>query len=158
MEIQKIIYLLNDLSNEQSKFTTKNKYNKDGSNKFETGTIKSSLCDYSDAYILVAGNITVNADNTCLTLKNFALSTCKTDINDVFIDEADHIYITMLMYNLIEYSDNYSDTGNLWQFKRDEVPENNYDLTTTKSRSFKYQAGLLEKKRILTVEIALLRM
>ena len=46
-------------------------------------------------------------------------------INDIFVDEANHIYIAMLMYNLIEYSDNYSDTSaSLWQFKRDEVPAN----------------------------------
>ena len=44
----------------------------------------------------------------------------------MFVDRAEHIYIAMPMYNLIEYSDNYSDTsGSLWQFKRDEVPANN---------------------------------
>ena len=50
-------------------------------------------------------------------------------INDVFIGETNHIYIAMSMYNLIEYSDNYSDTsGSLWKFKRDEPPTNNADL------------------------------
>ena len=50
------------------------------------------------------------------------------------------------MYNLIEYSDNYSDTsGSLWQFKRDEVPANNADLTINNSQSFKYKAALLGK-------------
>ena len=69
--------------------------------KFETETIKSSLCDYSDEFILVTGNITVTADNdTDVTFKNCALfSTCKTVINDV--DRANHIYIAMPMYNLI---------------------------------------------------------
>ena len=48
----------------------------------------------------------------------------------------------MPMYNLIEYSDNYSDTsGSLWQFKRDEVPANNVDLTINNSQSFKYKAA-----------------
>ena len=57
--------------------------------------------------------------------------------NDVFVDEANHIYIAMPMYNLIEYSDNYSDTsGSLWQFKRDEVPANNVYLTIDNSQSF----------------------
>ena len=52
----------------------------------------------------------------------------------------------MPMYNLIEYSDNYSDTsGSLWQFKRDEVPANNADLTINNSQSFKYKAALLGK-------------
>ena len=41
--------------------------------------------------------------------------------NESFADETEHINIAMPMYNLIEYSDNYSDTsGSLWQFKRDD--------------------------------------
>ena len=44
--------------------------------------------------------------------KNCApFSTCTTKINDVFLDEVNHIYIAMPMYNMIEYSDNYSDTS-----------------------------------------------
>ena len=112
--------------------TTKGKYKQGDTIKFETETIKSSLWDYSDAFILVTGNITITADNdTDVAFKDCAkFSTCKTVINDVFVDEANHIYIAMLMYNLIEYSDNYSDTSTLlWQFKRDEVPANNADLT-----------------------------
>ena len=46
------------------------------------------------------------------------METCKTEINDVFVDEANRIYIAIPMYNLIEYSDNYSGTsGSLCQFK-----------------------------------------
>ena len=61
----------------------------------------------------------------------------------------------MPMYNLIKYSDNYSDTsGSLWQFKSDEPPANNADLDIDNnsnkfnSQSFKYKAALvgLEKK------------
>ena len=74
METQKIINLLNDSSNEKSNFaikkwyvidsqTTTGKYKQSGTIKFETETIKSSLCDYSDAFILVTGNITVNPIN-----------------------------------------------------------------------------------------------
>ena len=115
MEAQKIINLINDSSNEDSKFatkkwyvkdskTTKSKYKQGDTIKFETGTIKSSLCDYSDAFILFTGNITATADNdTYVAFKNCApFSTCTTEINDVFVDEANHIYIAMLMYNLIE--------------------------------------------------------
>ena len=159
METQKIINLLNDSSNEESKFatkkwyvidsqTTKGKYKQVDTIKFETETIKSSLYDYSDAFILVTGNITVAANNdTDVAFKNCApFSTCTTKINDVFVDEANHIYIAMPMYNLIEYSDNYSDTsGSLWQFKRDEVPANNADLTINNSQSFKYKTVLLGK-------------
>ena len=52
----------------------------------------------------------------------------------------------MSMYNLIEYSDNYSDTsGSLWQFKRDEVLAGNVELTVDNSQSFKYKAILSGK-------------
>ena len=142
METQKIINLLNDSSNEESKFatkkwyfidsqTTKGKYKQGDTINFETETIKSSLCDYSGVFILVTGNITVAANNDAdVTFKDCApFSTGTTKINDVFVDEANHIFIAMPMYNLIECSNNYSDTsGSLWQFKRDEVPDNNADL------------------------------
>ena len=63
------------------------------------------------------------------------------------VDKVDHIYIAMVIYNLIEYNNNYSDTsGSLWQFKRDEVPANNGDLTNNNSQSFKCKAGLVGKK------------
>ena len=159
METQKIINLFNDSSSEDSKFatkkwyvidsqTTKGKYKQGNIIKFETETIKSSLCDYSDAFILVTGNITVAAgNNTDVAFENCApFSTCTTNINDTFVDKANHIYIAMPIYNLIKYSDNYSDTsGNLWQFKRDEVTNKNPDLTIDYSQSFKYKAALLGK-------------
>ena len=58
--------------------------------KFETETIKSSLSDYSDAFIFVAGNITVAANNnTDVAFKNCApFSACTTKIDDTFVDEA----------------------------------------------------------------------
>ena len=160
METQKIINLLNDSGNEESKFatkkwwyaidsqTTKGKYKQGDTIKFETQNIKSSLCDCPDVFILVTANVTINAANdTDVAFKNCApFSTCKTVINDVFVDRTEHIYIAMPMYNLIECSDNYSDTaGSLWQFKRDEVPANNADLTINNSQSFKYKAALVGK-------------
>ena len=64
--------------------TTKGKYKQSDTIKFETETIKSSLCDYSDAFILVTGNITVAANNnTDVAFKNCApFSTCTAKIND----------------------------------------------------------------------------
>ena len=132
--------------------TTKGKYKQGNAIKFETETIKLSLCDYSDAFILVTGNIIATANNnTDVTFKNCApFSTCKTVINDLFVDKANHVYIAIPMYNFIEYSDNYSETsGSLWQFKRDEVPANNADLTINNSKSFKYKAALVGKQQIL---------
>ena len=118
METQKIVNLLNDSSNEESKFPTKkwyvidsqitkSKYKQGDTITFETESIKSSLFNYSDAFILVTGNITgnitVTANNdTDVAFKNYAaFSTSTTKINDIFIDEASHIYIAMPMYNLI---------------------------------------------------------
>ena len=99
---------------------------------------------------MVTGNITVNAANdTDVAFKNCApFSIRKTIINDVFVDRAEHIYIAMSMYNLIEYSHNYSDTsGSLWQFKEDEVPANNVDLTIDNFHSFKYKTALAGKAK-----------
>ena len=80
--------------------------------KVLTSSLESSLCDCSDAYILVTGNITVTGGdaNTKVAFKNCApFKDCRTEINDTFVDYADFINIAMPMYNLIEYSDNYSD-------------------------------------------------
>ena len=96
--------------------------------KFLTKSIKSSLCDCSDAYILVTGDITVTGGNgnkkvafkNCLPFKKV-----NTEIIGIFVDEAYIVNIAMPMYDLIQYSNNYSDTlESLWQFKRDEIANN----------------------------------
>ena len=72
--------------------------------------------------------MTVTGDNanTKVAFKDCApFNKCRTKINGTFVDEADFINIAMPMYNLIEYSNNYSDTsGSLWQVKRDEIATN----------------------------------
>ena len=78
--------------------------------------IKSSLSDYSDAYILVSGTITVTElaagggnNNIQVVFKNCAPFTdCISKINNTKKDNAKDIDVVMPMYNLIEYSDNYS--------------------------------------------------
>ena len=84
----------------------------------------------------------VNIKQTLLVFKNCApFGKFGTEINETFVDETDFINITMPMYNLIEYSDNYSDTsGSLWQFKRDEIT-NNADVSNDNTPSFKYKAS-----------------
>ena len=149
MEIQKIINLFNaiplyDSSNEESKFFKQQKVNtaKIILSNFKQKVFNQDFCDYSDAFILATGDMTVNANNdTHVAFMSPApFSALKTEINDVFIDEENYIYIAMPMYNLIEYSDNYSDTsGSLWQFKRDEVQTNNDDVTIDNCQSFKYK-------------------
>ena len=128
MEYQKIANLLNDGSNKPSKFRTRNwveindeargTYSPNKQIKFKTSMLRSSLCDYSDAYILVKGNITVNntaadgaaANNTNkkVIFKNCApFTNCISKINNTQIDNAEYIDIVMPMYKLIEYSDIY---------------------------------------------------
>ena len=120
---------------------------------FETKVIKPNLCDCSDAYILVTGNIKVAAiaANTNVAFKNCTLFTrCVTHINDEHVETAENLDIIMAMYNFIEYSDNYADSsGSLYQFKRDESPINDtrnpLNVALDTSASFKYKANLLGK-------------
>ena len=148
MEYQKIANLIDDTPNQPSKFRTRNwveindesrgAYNVNSQIKFTTTMLKSSLCDYSDVYILVKGTITVNntaaqgfdANNTSkkVIFKNCApFTNCISEINNTQIDNAEDIDIVMPMYNLIEYSDNYAKTtGSLWQYCKD-IPARNND-------------------------------
>ena len=113
MEYQKIANLLNDESNQPSKFRTRNwveindvrgKYSSDKQIKFKTSMLRSSLRDYSDAYILVKGNITVNNTNKKVIFKNYAqFNNCISKIKNKDIDNAEYIDIVIPMYNLIEY-------------------------------------------------------
>ena len=96
---------------------------------------------------MVTGNITATPNNpaTRVVFKNCAtFKDCRTEINDTFVDYADFINITMPMYNLIEYSDNYSDTsGSLWGFKRDEINNNADGTNDNNAPSFKYKASII---------------
>ena len=134
MEYQEIANLLNnEASNQQSKFKTRNwvetndeNRERYGSNdiKFKTTMLRSNLCDYTDAYIHVKGTITITGAEDAaarqaderdkgVIFKNCAPFTkCISRINNTDIDTAQDIDILMPMYNLIEYSDNYSKS--LW--------------------------------------------
>ena len=117
--------------------------------KYDTRALKPNLCDYAEACILI--DVTIRAAaanaNTRLALKNCAPFTkCNLEINDEHVDTAKNLDITMPMYNLIEYSDNYQDSlATLYQYKRDEPPEADAiaDLTADNSSSFKYKVSLL---------------
>ena len=161
---QKIANLLGDADNESTKLATRKWHvtndqnntvygegNENGTTvKFETQVIISNLSDYLDAYILVIGDITATGgdDNTKVAFKDCApFAKCITHVNDEHVDTTDNIDIVMPMYNLTEYSDNYSDTsGSLWQFKRDESPVTNAgnpdNVSVDNSSSFKYQSFL----------------
>ena len=167
-EYQKIANLLDNefalsASKQLSKFRTRNWIEKNDESRgtytgndirFKPTMLRSNLCDYADAYILVKGTITItgagNDDATKqaderdkgVTFKNCAPFTkCISRINNTDIDNAQDIDIVMPMYNLIEYSDNYSKTsGSLWQYYKDDPNDNIID-----SESFKSQVKITGK-------------
>ena len=147
MEYDKINNLLlsedNEMSEQLSKFGNReyvkvnnlsNTYNENKSIRFKTPMLRSDLCDYSDAYILVKGKITVTAPrvnngannirdkrNRPLILKNNAPFVSRiTRINGELTEDVDDLDIVMSMYNLLEYSKNYRKTiGSLYNYYRD---------------------------------------
>ena len=131
--------MLDNTQNQPSKFRTKNwveindesrgTHSTNSQTKFKTSMLRSSLCDYSDAYIAVKGTITVPNIGTVATQNNrnkeviFKNCTPFTDwmseINNTQIDNAKDIDVVMNIYNLIEYSENYSRASrSLWLYYR----------------------------------------
>ena len=163
MEYQKIANLLESTSDNPSKFRTRNwveindesRGNYANSDiRFKTTMLRSNLCDYEDSYILVKGTITITGegDNAAaeraderdkgVTFKNCAPFTKYISrINNTEIDNAHDIDTVMPMYNLIEYSDNYSKTsGRLWQYYKDDPNDN-----LANSKSFKSKVKITGK-------------
>ena len=154
--------MLESTSDNLSKFRTRNWVMKRKSRgnyanseiKFKTTMLRSNLCDYADSYILVKGTITITGKGANaaaeraderdkgVTFKNCAPFTkCISRINNTDIDNAHNIDIVMPMYNLIEYSDNYSKTsGSLWEYYKDDPNDN-----TANSESFKSKVKITGK-------------
>ena len=166
MEYDKINNLLSSESEQLSKFVTReyvrvnslsNTYNENKSIRFKTLMLRSDLCDYADAYILVNGTITVNGiangveneivrRNRPLILKNNApFVSCMTKTNNEFIEDADDLDVVIPMYNLLEYSKNYRKTiGSLYNYYRDELDndanlDDNVNNNVVSSNTFKYK-------------------
>ena len=165
MENQKIINLLDIIDTDSKHFASKKWYIINDENNTNYGVNKNTGADtpdtikydtrvlkpeyYAEAYILIDGTIKAEAadGNTRLALKNCAPFTkCNLEVNDEHLNTAENLGITMPMYNLIEYSDNYQDSSvTLYQYKRDEPPEDNAiaNLMVNNSSSFKYKVNLL---------------
>ena len=108
--------------------------NTDSQFKFKTTLLKSSLCNYSDTYILVKETITVvaagataharqdNKNNKHAVFKNYLPFTdCVTDTNNTKVKDTKYLDVVIPMHNLIECTDNYSRTSySLWQYCKDE--------------------------------------
>ena len=166
--------MLNDSNKKSSKFATKkwhvihseSKGNYSSNNRIKclTSSLESSLCDYSNAYILATRNITIAGvdANTKVAFKNCAqFEEWRTEINKTFVDNAENTNIAMSMYNLIEYSDNYSGRcGSLWHFKRDEI-EADVDLTVNvqhipnNSLSFNNLSSFITDKNSVKIAVPL---
>ena len=152
----------NEVSEQLSKFVTReyvnslsNTYNENKSTRFKTPMLRSNLCDYSDAYILVKVTITVTAPgvnnnannirdkiNRPLILKNNApFVSFITRINGELIEDADDLDIVMPIYNLLEYSKNYRKTiRSLYNYYRDELSDDaNDNIKVVNSNTFKYK-------------------
>ena len=110
----------------------------------KTPMLRLELCDFSDPYIVVKGNVTVtepiNAKrNKSPAFRNNApFINCISKINDEQIGNAEDLDVVMPMYNVLEFSKNYrKTTGSLWNHYRDE-PNN---LLSSNSESFKYKVS-----------------
>ena len=165
MEYDKINNLLGSESENLSKFviteyvrvnSLSNMYNENKSIRFKTPMLRSDLCNYADAYILINGTITVTAAagannirekrNKPLILKNnVPFVSCIMKINNELIEDAEDLDIAMPMYNLLEYSKNYRKTiGSLYNYYRDELSDdadvNNFNnIKVVNSNAFKYK-------------------
>ena len=163
------LLLSEDNENEQlSKFVTRgyvrvnsllDMYNENKSIRFKTPMLRSNLCHYSDAYILVKGKTVVAAPgvnnnannirdkrNRPVILKNNApFVSCITRINGELIEDADDLDIVIPMYNLLEYSKNYRKAiGSLYNYYSDELSndadDNNFgNIKVVNSNTFKYK-------------------
>ena len=120
--------------------------------------LRSDLCYYSDAYIVVKGRITVTDPNNAnydkkLAFKNNApFTSCISKINNTLIDNAEDLDIVIPMYNLLECSKNYrKTTRSLWNYYRDKpnsgigCRNNNVNYSIKDSKSFDYKARITEK-------------
>ena len=170
MEYQKITNLLGNIPDKVPRFITKkwmevhdqsgtaeNRYSINKQIRFKTSMLRSDLCDYSDAYIVVKGDITVevanNRDrkNRSSAFKNNApFISCISKINGALIENTENVETVMPMYNLIEYSKNYrKTTGSPCNYYRDDPnnhPTNNYNADPIKnSASFKYKSSITVK-------------
>ena len=131
--------------------------------------LRSNLCDYSDAYILVEGTITVAGNNLRdrrnrpLILKNNApFVSCITRINGELIEHADDLDLVMPMHNLLEYTKNYRKTiGSLYNYYRDELSDdadnNNFNnIKVVNSNTFKYKNKIINNtNNVGTIDIKL---
>ena len=177
MEYQKITNLLGTTLDEIPRFITKkwvevhdqsgsadDRYKPNKQIRFKTSMLRSDLCDFSDAYIVVKGEVTVTGGSNS-SRKNRPLAfksdnpfiSCISKINNTLIDNAEDLlrwnmlrlqHVVMPMYFLIECSKIYrKTTGSLQNYYRDELTDDTNDINfpdknVIKSESFKYKTSV----------------
>ena len=161
MEYQKVLKFLDTTSDSVPRLVTKkwievydqscnaeDRYKPIKQIRFKTSILRSDLCGYSEAYIVVKGDITVTNPANDAYVKKFAFKnnapfiSCISKINHTLIDNAEDFDAVMPMYNLIKYSKNYrKTTGSLWNYYRDEPnsgAEGNINCSIKDLKSFNY--------------------
>ena len=167
MEYQKVTNLLGTID-EIPRFITKKwveVYDQSGSAedrykpskqiRFKTSMLRSNLCDFSDAYFVVKGTITVpdpnnaNYDNKLAFKNNAPFIYFISKMSNMLIDKAEDLDIVMSMYNFLEYSKNYRKaTESLWNYYRDKLnsrvggENNNVNYSIKDSKSFDYKTSI----------------
>ena len=156
MEFQKIANFINTTADDKDlpRFVTKKwikfydqskgNYNVNKETRIKTSMLRSDLCDYSNAYIVVKGTITVVRPENAKRIKatafknNAPFINCTSKINGTKIGNAEDLDVVMPMYNLLEYSKNYiKTTGIFWNYYRAEPS----DPFSSNSESFKYKTS-----------------
>ena len=160
-EFHKIVNFLDKTSNDKDlpRFVTKKwieiydksekNYNPNKEIRIKTSMLRSDLCDFSDEYIVVKGDITLEGDNDAnrrnknlIFKNNTQFINCISKINGVKIGNAEDLDVVMPMYNLLEYSKNYRKTTcSLWNYYRDEIS----DPFSSNSEPFNYKTSIAEK-------------
>ena len=109
--------------------------------------LRSDLCNYSDAYIVVKGDLIVTNFSSIMYDKKFI--SCILKLNNTLIDNAEDLDIVIPMYNLLEYSKNYrKTTGSFWNYYRDKPnsglggDNNNVNYSIKDSKSFDYKTSI----------------
>ena len=112
--------------------------------------LRSDLCNYSDAYIVVKGDLIVTNFGSIMYDKK--LISCISKLNNTLIDNAEDLDIVIPMYNLLEYSKNYrKTTGGFWNYYRDKPnsglggDNNNVNYSIKDSKSFDYKTSITGK-------------
>ena len=131
-----------------SLWSIRKNYNPNKEIRIKTSILRSDLCDFSDAYVIGEGDITLEGDDANKINNNLAFQNntpfinCISKINDIKIDNAEDLDVVMPMYNLLEYSKTYRKTrSSLWNYYRDELS----NPLSSNSESFKYKTSIVGK-------------